>query len=91
MLSNEAEMLRKSIENLINAKLRDLLRPGGADRLAAHRVTGVASWDVREAEKNLDRTLAELLPAGGGNNNRDEGEHHAAPETRTRRQHRMAV
>ena len=89
MLSNEAEMLRKSIENLINAKLRDLLRPGGADRLAAHRVTGVASWDVREAEKNLDRTLAELLPANAGN--RDEGEHAAAPETRTRRQHRMAV
>jgi hypothetical protein len=89
MLSNEAEMLRKSIENLINAKLRDLLRPGGADRLAAHRVTGVASWDVREAEKNLDRTLAELLPANTGS--RDEGEHTAAPETRTRRQHRMAV
>lgn len=87
MLSNEAEMLRKAIENLINAKLRDLLRPGGADRLAAHRVTGVASWDVREAEKNLDRTLAELLPANNGNRE----EQGNAPESRTRRQHRMAV
>lgn len=85
MLSNDAEMLRKAIENLINAKLRDLIRPGGADRLAAHRVTGVSSWDVREAEKNLERTLAELLPATDAEH-READERMAVPETRSRRQ-----
>lgn len=61
-MANQAQSLRKAIENLINAKLHDALaRPGGLDRLIAHRVTGVASWEIRQAEKNLDQVLAEML------------------------------
>ena len=58
----QAESLRKAIENLIDAKLHDALaRPGGLDRLAAHRRTGVASYDIRNAERKLEQTLAEIL------------------------------
>ena len=57
-----AETLRKAIENLINAKLHDALsRPGGLDRLLAHRATGVASFDVRNAERQLEKTIASVL------------------------------
>jgi len=80
MSSPQAEALRKAIENLINAKLRDLVRPGGVDRLVAHRVTGVAAYEIRDAEKRLDSALAELVPAeevetsgaGGGKSQRFE-------------------
>ncbi|HXE53277.1 MAG TPA: hypothetical protein VN541_09695 [Tepidisphaeraceae bacterium] len=62
MMANQAQSLRKAIENLINAKLHDALaKPGGLDRLIAHRVTGVASWEIRQAEKNLDNVLADIL------------------------------
>jgi hypothetical protein len=62
MMNDPAQSLRKAIENLINAKLHDALaRPGGLDRLAAHRTTGVASWEIRNAEKLLDKTLSEVL------------------------------
>ena len=62
MVSEQAESLRKAIENLINAKLHDALgKPGGLGRLVAHRVTGVASYDIRNAERQLDQTLGELL------------------------------
>lgn len=62
MANDQAQSLRKAIENLINAKLHDALgRPGGLDRLIAHRTTGVASWEIRNAEKQLDKTLAEIL------------------------------
>ena len=62
MVANQAQTLRKAIENLINAKLHDALaRPGGLDRLIAHRVSGVASWEIRNAEKQLDQALAEIL------------------------------
>jgi hypothetical protein len=58
----QAETLRKAIENLIDAKLHDALaRPGGLDRLVAHRRTGVASFDIRNAERKLEQTLAEIL------------------------------
>jgi len=61
-MANQAQSLRKAIENLINAKLHDALaKPGGLDRLIAHRVTGVASWEIRQAEKNLDNVLADIL------------------------------
>jgi len=61
-MANQAQSLRKAIENLINVKLHDALaRPGGVDRLIAHRCTGVASWEVRNAEKQLDQALAEIL------------------------------
>ena len=61
----QAESLRKAIEGLIDAKLHDALaRPGGLDRLLAHRRTGVASHDIRQAERRLEQTLAEVLLAG---------------------------
>lgn len=59
---SHAESLRKAIGNLIDAKLQDVLvRPGGLDRLLAHRRTGVASVDIRNAERRLEDTLAELI------------------------------
>jgi hypothetical protein len=61
--SSPAESLRKAIENLINVKLHDALaKPGGLDRLIAHRSMGVASFAVRQAERQLDDALTELLP-----------------------------
>ena len=64
MVTEQAESLRKAIENLINAKLHDALgKPGGLGRLVAHRVTGVASYDIRNAERQLDQALTELLSA----------------------------
>ena len=57
-MSDHAEFLRKAVENLINAKLYDVLsRPGGLDRLRAHRLTGVASVDIRNAERELEEAL----------------------------------
>lgn len=62
MANDHAQSLRKAIENLINVKLHDAIgRPGGLDRLIAHRTTGVASWEIRNAEKQLDKTLADIL------------------------------
>jgi hypothetical protein len=62
MLVNQAESLRKAIEALIDAKLYDALaRPGGLDRLAAYRSTGVASHAIRSAEQKLEQTLSDLL------------------------------
>ena len=62
MANDHAQSLRKAIENLINVKLHDALgRPGGLDRLIAHRTSGVASWEIRNAEKQLDKTLSEIL------------------------------
>ncbi|QOV87311.1 hypothetical protein [Humisphaera borealis] len=62
MASEQAESLRKAIENLINAKLHDALgKPGGLGRLVAHRVTGVASYDIRNAERQLDQVLADVF------------------------------
>ena len=62
--STPAESLRKAIENLINVKLHDALaKPGGLDRLIAHRSMGVASFAVRQAERQLEETLAEILPS----------------------------
>ena len=58
-MSLTADELRKAIENLIDAKLHDALyRPGGLDRLRAHRMTGVASPDIRNAERKLEEVLA---------------------------------
>jgi len=64
MIPSQAENLRKAIENLIDAKLHDVLsKPGGLDRLMAHRRTGVASYDIRMAERRLQETLAETIQA----------------------------
>lgn len=60
--SMHAEQLRKAIENLINVKLHDALaKPGGLDRLVAHRSAGVASFAVRQAERQLDQTIEQIL------------------------------
>jgi hypothetical protein len=61
MTSTRAEVLRKSIENLLNVKLHDALAPGGLDRLKAHRLTGVVSPTIRAAQRDLDSVLAEVL------------------------------
>lgn len=58
----QAESLRKAIENLIDAKLVDALaRPDGLSRLLAHRRTGVATPDIRNAERRLEQMLDEVL------------------------------
>jgi hypothetical protein len=62
MIGSQAESLRKAIENLIDAKLHDAMaRPGGLDRLLAHRRTGVASYDIRMAERKLQEAISETL------------------------------
>lgn len=59
---HNCETLRKAIENLIDAKLVDAMaRPDGLNRLLAHRRTGVASPDIRNAERRLEETLGELI------------------------------
>jgi hypothetical protein len=58
---NHAQTLRRAIESLINAKLHDAIMPGGLDRLAAHRRTGVASYDIRMAERKLEQAVNEIL------------------------------
>jgi len=59
---NQAESLRRAIENLINAKLHDALsRPGGLDRLIAHRTSGVASFAIRQAERQLEESITQVL------------------------------
>ena len=59
---SQAESLRKAIENLINVKLHDALsKPGGLDRLVAHRSTGVASFAVRQAERQLEESITQVL------------------------------
>ncbi len=60
MESNQVTALREAIENLINAKLQDVLsKPNGLQRLIANRQSGVASPDIRDAEKRLEHALAE--------------------------------
>jgi hypothetical protein len=61
MASEQAEAMRKAIEGLINAKLRDLVRPGGVDRLVANRMTGVAAYEIRDAAKKLEKVLADAF------------------------------
>lgn len=62
MVATQAETLRKAIENLIDVKLHDAIsRPGGLERLTAHRMSGVASFDIRNAERKLQQTLSEIL------------------------------
>ena len=62
MNTEQSETLRKAIDNLIDAKLQDILiRPGGLDRLLAHRRSGVCSPDIRNAQKKLESTLGDIL------------------------------
>ena len=61
MVESPSETLRRAIESLINAELHDALSPGGLDRLAAHRRTGVASFDIRQAERRLEQAVEEVM------------------------------
>jgi hypothetical protein len=62
MTHDHADTLRKAIVNLINAKLYDALAtPGGLMRLVANRTTGVASADVRNAERQLQQALSGVV------------------------------
>ena len=66
MTNAQCETLRKAIDNLIDAKLQDILiRPGGLDRLLAHRRSGVCSPDIRNAQKQLEATLGEMFAEVG--------------------------
>jgi hypothetical protein len=72
MTMQTAENLRKAIESLINAKLHDALaKPGGLERLTAHRVTGVASFDIRNAERKLDQALNDVLSASTSDSDKE--------------------
>ena len=61
MMKQPGEDLRRAIESLINAKLHDALRRDGLPRLVAHRTTGVASFDIRTAERQLEHLLSRTL------------------------------
>ncbi len=75
MASEQAESLRKAIEGLINAKLRDLARPGGVDRLVANRMTGVAAYEIRDAAKKLEKVIADAFEGGTAVTAGGEGEY----------------
>ena len=61
MNSSQVTALREAIENLINAKLLDAIaKPNGVQRLLANRASGVASPDIRDAEKRLEQVLCEF-------------------------------
>jgi hypothetical protein len=61
-MTQQSEHLRKAIENLVNAKLSDVLaRSDGLARFAAHRCTGVASHEIRNAERQLDDALRQIV------------------------------
>jgi hypothetical protein len=58
---NQITGLREAIENLINAKLQDILsKPNGLQRLIANRQSGVASPDIRDAERRLEHAIGDF-------------------------------
>jgi hypothetical protein len=62
VITKQPQHLRKAIENLMTVKLYDALaRPDGLLRLAAHRSTGVASSEIRHAERELDDVLRQVF------------------------------
>ena len=68
--------LRLSIENLINAKICDALsHRDGLSRLIAHRNSGVASTDVRSAERVLEDALRRSLIHTDNSHASDRTEH----------------
>lgn len=61
-MGTQSETLRRAIENLIDVKLFDALsKPGGLDRLIAHRTSGVSSYSIRMAGRKLEDILVDLL------------------------------
>jgi hypothetical protein len=55
--SPKAADLRQAINDLITAKLFDVMQPGGLDRLRAHKNSGVASPMVRQSQAKLEEVL----------------------------------
>ncbi len=77
-MATQAETLRKAIENLVDAKLVDALaRPDGLNRLLAHRRTGVAAPDIRNAERRLEETLSEMLAFDDHHSTHSDQDEHA--------------
>jgi hypothetical protein len=78
MRDDLSRKLRLSIENLINAKLCDALsHRDGLSRLIAHRSSGVASTDIRSAERALEDALCRSLFHTGKSLVSDRAEHRA--------------
>jgi hypothetical protein len=78
MCDDLSRKLRLSIENLINAKLCDALsHRDGLSRLIAHRSSGVASTDIRSAERVLEDVLCRSLFRSGSSRVGDPAEHRA--------------
>jgi hypothetical protein len=66
VITEQPQHLRKAIENLMTVKLYDAMaRPDGLLRLAAHRSTGVASSEIRHAERELDDVLRQVFERSG--------------------------
>ena len=71
-----ARQLRLSIENLVNAKVSDALsHRDGLARLIAHRTSGVASTDIRFAERTLDELFRRSLSHADNSAGKDNAEH----------------
>jgi hypothetical protein len=59
---NRSEELLCAIETLINVKLIDAMaRPDGFARLVGHRTSGVASYPIRCAERDLEKMIRQCL------------------------------
>jgi hypothetical protein len=78
MCDDLSRKLRLSIENLINAKLCDALsHRDGLSRLIGHRSSGVASTDIRCAERALEDALCRSLLHTVNTRVSDRAEHRA--------------
>jgi hypothetical protein len=59
MVTEQSRELRGAIENLVTAKLLDILsRPDWVSRLNAQRLRAAASEPIRSAEQQLDQALS---------------------------------
>jgi hypothetical protein len=59
MVTQQSRELRGAIENLVTAKLLDILsRPNRVDRLNAQRLDAAASEPIRSAEQQLDQAFS---------------------------------
>lgn len=78
MCDNRTRELRQSIENLINAKVCDALsHRDGLSRLMAHVTSGVASTDIRSAERALEEALGRSVVHSGNSGHGDRDENRA--------------
>jgi len=62
MVTEQSRELRGAIENLVTAKLLDILsRPDRVSRLNAQRLRAAGSEPIRSAEQQLDQALSSTL------------------------------